>query len=89
MIRLFIRHPVADFDAWKQGYDDFDADRSGMGVLGHGVFRSTDDPNDVTVWHDFDSLESARAFMNSRRLKDVMASAGVAGEPAAWTTRRA
>ena len=89
MIRLFVRHPVADFGQWKQAYDDFDQERSGMGVRGHAVFQAVDDANDVTLWHDFDSMESAKAFVESARLKEVMEGAGVAGEPTMWFTQSA
>ena len=27
MVRMFVRHDVADFDAWRQGYDAFDSTR--------------------------------------------------------------
>jgi heme-degrading monooxygenase HmoA len=86
MIRVFVRHPVADFAKWKKAYDDFDSERKGMGVVGHAVFKSADDPNDVTVVHDFKTLESAREFVESDRLRDVMSSAGVSGEPTIWFT---
>src|SRR5262245_24038172 len=52
MVRLFIRHDVADYDAWRQVYDEFDSTRRGLGVTGDAVFQSVDNPNDVTVWHD-------------------------------------
>ena len=65
MVRLFVRHPVADFAHWKKAYDDFDEERFGMGVKGHAVYQALDDANDVTVWHDFESLDSAQAFMGS------------------------
>jgi hypothetical protein len=86
MVRMFVRHPVTDFAHWKQAYDDFDEERRGMGVAGDAVFQSADDPNDVTAWHDFQTLESARAFLESARLREVMAAAGVAGEPTIWFT---
>lgn len=89
MIRMFVRHPVADFSEWKQAYDSFDDERQGMGVVDHGVYKSADDPNDVTVWHDFESLESARRFAESERLREAMSEAGVSGEPMIWYTRRA
>ena len=89
MIRMFVRHPVADFSAWRQAYDDFDAERKGMGVVGDAVFRSADNPNDVTVWHDFQTLQSAQDFVGSERLREVMANAGVAGEPTIWFTNPA
>ena len=89
MIRLFVRHSVADFSTWKQAYDDFASERDGMGVTGDGVFQSADNPNDVTVHHDFESIENARAFMESPRLREVMEAAGVAGEPTVWFTTKA
>ena len=89
MIRMFVRHPVADFTTWKQAYDDFDQERKGMGVAGDAVFQATDNPNEVTAWHDFESLEAAKAFVESPRLREVMEAAGVAGEPTIWFTTRA
>ncbi len=35
MVRLFARHPAADYAAWRKHYDDFDEERQGMGVTGH------------------------------------------------------
>ena len=84
MTRMFIRHPVNDFASWKQAYDDFDEERRGMGVIGDAVFQSIDDPNDVTAWHDFETLQAARDLASSARLREVMEGAGVAGEPTIW-----
>lgn len=86
MTRLFVRHPVKDFTAWKSVYDSFDGERKDLGVLGDAVFQSIDDPNDVTVWHDFETRETAHAFVESLRLRDAMESAGVAGQPTIWFT---
>lgn len=84
MIRMFVRHPVNDFATWKQAYDDFDSERQGMGVVGDAVFQSVDNPNEVTAWHDFETLDAARSFVESPRLREVMEAAGVAGEPTIW-----
>ncbi len=84
MVRLFVRHTVSDYGAWRAGYDDFDAERAGMGVRGHAVYQASDNPNDVTVTHDFDSLEAGQAFVSSARLREVMEKAGVVGEPQLW-----
>ena len=89
MIRLFVRHPVSDFAAWRKSYDAFDEERRGMGVKGHGVFQTTDNPRDVTVWHDFETLAAAKAFAESPRLQEVMKEAGVAGEPTVWFAKEA
>ena len=89
MVRMFVRHAVTDFATWKQACDDFDDERDGMGVAGDAVFQSASDPNDVTVWHDFATLDTARSFAESDRLREVMAAAGVAGEPQIWFTTQA
>ena len=86
MVRMFVRHDVADYDAWKKGYDEFDETRRGMGVTGDAVFQAADDPTDVTVTHDFESEDAARAFVSSPELKGAMENAGVVGEPQVWLT---
>ena len=89
MIRLFVRHQVADFVKWKKAYDDFDAERATLGVRGHQVFRSAEDANDVTVWHDFVDLGAAKAFVANPRLREVMDAAGVVGTPQLWFAQEA
>lgn len=88
MIRMFVRHTVADFARWKKGYDSFDTERKDMGVRGAAVFQAADKPNDVTVWHDFETLDAAREFVSSPRLKEVMKDAGVASEPTIWFVKQ-
>jgi hypothetical protein len=81
---MFVRHPVSDYAKWRRAYDDFDGTRTKMGASGHDVYRSVDDPNDVTVWHDFATIDAARAFADSGELKTAMQNAGVAGPPTIW-----
>lgn len=89
MATLFVRHDVADFGHWRQAYDDFDDERASMGVTGHGVFQEDGNPNNVTVYHEFESMDSARTFASSPRLQEVMRAAGVQGEPVIWFADRA
>lgn len=89
MIRMFVRHKVTNYDAWRKVYDDFGSTRSGMGVLGDAVYRNADDPNDVTAWHDFETAERAKAFVESAELREAMGKAGVASEPQIWITTAA
>jgi hypothetical protein len=84
MVRLFVRHNVNDYGAWRKAYDDFDEQRRPLGVVDDAVFQSIDNPNDVTVWHDFDSAEAAREFVSSDQLRNAMQEAGVQGEPQIW-----
>jgi hypothetical protein len=87
MVRLFVRHKVHDYATWRKGYDAFDPTRVKLGAHGHAVYREVDDANDITVWHDFNSLEAAKAFANSAELKAAMSGAGVIGAPTVWFTR--
>ena len=86
MVRMFVRHNVHDYAAWRKGYDAFEPTRIKLGAQGHGVYRDVDDGNDVTAWHDFNNLEAARAFANSSELKAAMRGAGVIGAPTVWLT---
>ena len=88
MATLFVRHSVKDFSTWKSAYDAFDAERKTMGVTGHGAFQATGNANDVTVYHEFDSIDKAKAFADSPRLKEVMQNAGVVGPPDIWFANR-
>jgi len=77
MTVTIVRHRVADFETWKKTYDGFrDAQREG-GVRAHGVLRSVDDPNLITVTHTFDSADAAHAFFANEALKEAMARGGV------------
>ena len=89
MVRLFVRHAVADYSTWRKVYDDFDAQRRSMGVTAHAVYRSVDDANDVTVWHDFATREQADAFASSEELRSAMERAGVQGRPTIWFVKDA
>jgi hypothetical protein len=84
MVRLFIRHSVEDYQAWRKEYDEFDQQRRSMGVTDDAVFQSIDNPNDVTVWHDFDTAEAAQALTSSEELRVAMQHGGVQGEPQIW-----
>lgn len=84
--RVFVRHAVNDYAAWRPVYDGFGAAHDKKVVLAQAVYRSADDPNDVTVTHDFASLEKAQAFMAAPELKATMEKSGVKGEPSIWIT---
>jgi quinol monooxygenase YgiN len=87
-VRMYVHHEVNDYTAWKKAYNDFDAKRKTMGVIGQAVYQSIDNPNDVTVTHDFRNAETAKAFAASAELKGAMEKAGVKGTPQIWLTTR-
>ena len=88
-VRMFVHHEVSDYAAWRKVYNDFDATRRKMGVTAQAVYRSIDNPNDVTVTHDFRSAEKAKTFAASAELKTAMEKAGVKGAPQIWLTTKA
>jgi hypothetical protein len=82
--RVFIRQEVGDYDTWRKAYDEFDPARRQMGGTLMAVFRSIDDPHEVTTINDFFSLEQARAFIASAELKAALSKGGVKGTPQIW-----
>ena len=78
---IIVKHPVADFDAWRGGYDKAQPVRDAHGVTDAQVHQDPADPNSVTVLHWFPSLGQAEAFAGDPGLKDAMSRAGVSGPP--------
>jgi hypothetical protein len=82
--RLFAHHEVADYVVWRKAFDAFAPTQKKLGVISTSVYRSADNANDVTVIHDFTSVEKAKAFATSPELKAAMEKAGVKGTPQVW-----
>lgn len=84
---VIVSHPVADFDAWKIGFDAHANARKGAGMLGHHINRAEDDPNLVTIYLAVADIDKARAFSTSDELKSTMEEVGVSGPPEiTWMT---
>jgi hypothetical protein len=88
MVRLFVRHMVEDFEKWHRGYAEGADSRKEAGVEADGVHQAVDDPNDVTIFHDFPDYATAYAFATSDDLKQKMDDIGVKGEPTIWMTEQ-
>jgi hypothetical protein len=89
MATLFVRHTVADYAAWRRIFDDFAPTQKALGVTDKAVYQGADNANDITVTHDFATLEAAKAFAGSQELKAAMHDAGVSSAPSIWFTTRA
>jgi ABC-type sugar transport system substrate-binding protein len=87
-VRMFVRHDVADYAGWRKAYDSFAPMQKKLGVIYQAVYQSTENPNDVTVIHDFHSLDKAKAFAASTELKAAMEKSGVKGAPQIWYTTK-
>jgi len=62
---MYVRHEISDYATWRKSYDAFNAERTKMSVTGAAVYRAVDNPNDVTVTHDFKSADKAKEFASS------------------------
>ena len=88
MTTMFVRHTVSNYDVWRKAYDDFAPVQKAKGVSAQAVYQATDNPNDITVTHEFASLAAAQAFVNSDELKKAMQGGGVVGAPTIWFTNK-
>ena len=88
MTTLFVRHQVNDYATWRAAYDRFEATRARLGVEAASVYQAADDPRDLTVTHEFATLDAAQAFSASSELREAMHAAGVQGAPTVWFTTR-
>ena len=81
MPHVLVRHKVNDYDAWKPGFAEHGATRATFGSKGGTVFRSADDPDEVLILLEFDSLDRARDFVDSDDLREKMQEVGVRDRP--------
>ncbi|MCH8911541.1 MAG: cyclase [Chloroflexi bacterium] len=86
MAHQFVRHTVADYDKWKAAYDDHEPTRKEYGLKELGVHRGAENPNDITIVFEAESIERANEFAESEDLKMKMMEAGVQGPPDIWFT---
>jgi len=80
--RLIVSHKVKDFDAWKKQFDDDKQMRvDSAGLIDRGLGYEVGDNHNVTVVFAVTDLKKAKAFSQSKHLKDIMEKAGVEGKP--------
>jgi hypothetical protein len=81
---VFIRHRVADFDAWKAAFDEHGTARREHGLADTSLLRDEDDANMVTIVMSTDDTARAREFLGSDDLRETMKGAGVTSAPELW-----
>ena len=79
--RLLIRHKVKDFDTWKKTFDSTKQDRVNAGLTDRVLGYAVSDNHDVSIILAVADVDKAKAFINSKDLKDKMKVAGVDGLP--------
>ena len=88
MITLFERATVPNFEAWHEVFKNFGPTLKAKGVIASVVYQATDNPNDVTVIHEFATFDDAKAFIDSRELHEARSRAKVPSTPTIWFTRK-
>ncbi len=78
---MMIKHPVADFDAWKTVFLAHDSIRQAYGISSYAIGRNMDDPNQLIVIDKIADMQKAKEFGAMPELKDAMDKAGVTGPP--------
>jgi quinol monooxygenase YgiN len=81
MANIIIKHKVAKYSDWKSKFDDFvDIRRSG-GEQSYKIMQVDNDPNNLLLSFEWDSIENAKTFLASEELKNAMQEAGVMEPP--------
>ena len=78
---VLVRHKVDDWPTWKAAFDEHGSARGPAGSQGGHVWRSAEDPSEVVILLQWDTLERARQFAGSDDLREVMEGAGVSDAP--------
>jgi len=81
-VRLMVTHKVKDWDTWKKAFDSHKQVRTDAGLIDRALGHTVGDDHYVTIVFAVSDMAKAKAFMNSKDLKDKMAEAGVDGPPA-------
>ena len=83
---VIIRHDVADYAAWKKGFDAGKVHRDKAGLTERYVLRDVDKPNFVTVVLESASVEGAKKFFSDPALIDRMKKANLVADIKIGTT---
>ena len=81
MAHILIHHKIEDYSKWKPAFDDHASYRAENGSMGGKVFRNADNPNDIFVLLEINSIENAKKFVSSVDTQEAMKNAGVVGMP--------
>ena len=77
----FFRFTVEDYTKWKTVYDEHTTSRKESGSKGGQVLQNTDNPNEVVIILEYESVNEAKKFANSEGLRSAMQRAGVNSVP--------
>jgi len=82
MVYIHPRLNVANYDAWRAGFDANESSRKAAGSTGVNQFyRDVENSNNVTLIMEWDEAVNAQAYLNDPNTQAGMDAAGVTGRP--------
>jgi quinol monooxygenase YgiN len=81
MVKMYVKHTVANFDKWKVVFEEVEPFRKKMGSSAAHIFRNNSNPNELLVITEWDNKAQGVKFGQSPELKSGMERAGVLGPP--------
>ena len=84
MAKIFLTHPVADYETWRAVFDQDAARRDAHGMTNVSVLRDADDPNRIWLVADAEP-DRVNEMMQDPELASEMERAGVTGPPELFT----
>jgi heme-degrading monooxygenase HmoA len=81
MVYLMFRGKVKDYEKWKPVFDELRPKRKEYGAIGGYLYRMADNPNEVVVLMEWESVEKARKWAMSEYVKKAFEQGGVIGRP--------
>ena len=83
MAKIFMNHPVADYDTWRPVFDADTDRRAAAGMSNVVVLRDVDDPTSIWLVADGDPVKIDE-MMRDPELGVQMQKAGVTGPPTVY-----
>jgi heme-degrading monooxygenase HmoA len=77
MIKVMTTMTVPNFEQWKPGFDLGLTARQAAGEQDSIIYRSEQNPNQLTVIFEWEDVEKATAFINSPVLLDIHEKHGI------------
>ena len=78
---VMVRHKVQDYAKWKKVFDEDAGDIEKAGFKKYGLYRTSGEPNDLTLFLEIDDVNKVKEFMNSEKGKSRMKEGTVIGTP--------
>jgi len=80
MAFIYLRYKIENYKKWKTAFNDAFEMRKKGGEKSYRVFRSPDNPKEMVVLQEWNSMVSARRFIKSKEVRQCMEKAGVVGK---------